>query len=542
MNAPHRLDSVPVVQLVRGAERQDYGIDAEQALLGALLLDAGTLGRIGGLRAEHFSGEGHGAIFQAIKDEAEDSGATDLVAVGDRLQRNGRGAEVVAYLATLAQATPGAANIERYAELVIERSRCRRLADLGREIEARAATPGADADELRREMLARIAAIKPERTEDLWPAPLDLAALAGSEPKAPQHIIAAWLPAGEVTLLAGHGGAGKSAIALHLAACIALGARWCGLETMQRRVLYVSAEDPATVLHWRLTRIAAHMGVALQDLAGRLALLDASHLDGELMIEAGRGEEPILTARYEALGELMRDSQVLILDGASDLYGASEIVRRHVRRFIRALRRLVGPEGAVLLLAHLDKAAVRDISTADRYSGSTAWHNSVRSRWALGTDKLEEALTDGAAQLTLSLSKANLARAGAEIRLRWSDEAHMYLPEDAAVNGGIIASIRERTERAGILAAFKACADLGLYVPAATTGRRTAFHVLAAQPTFPSTLLSGKPETRRFWRYIEELRAMRQIREDSIARPGDRGHKVNVLALIDECGESGNAA
>ncbi len=64
-----------------------------------------------------------------------------------------------------------------------------------------------------------------------WPAPLNLRALSDREPQPPQFIMRDWLPAGYGTLLAGHGGVGKSAIGLHIAACIALGVPYFGIET-----------------------------------------------------------------------------------------------------------------------------------------------------------------------------------------------------------------------------------------------------------------------------------------------------------------------
>jgi hypothetical protein len=90
-----------------------------------------------------------------------------------------------------------------------------------------------------------------------WPQPLDLRALAQRAPQRPQFIVPDWLPAGYATLLAGHGGVGKSAIALHLAVCIAKGCDFFGLPCAQRRVLYLSCEDRERILHWRLARICA---------------------------------------------------------------------------------------------------------------------------------------------------------------------------------------------------------------------------------------------------------------------------------------------
>src|SRR5262249_7613 len=75
------------------------------------------------------------------------------------------------------------------------------------------------------------------------PAPLDLELLAGTAPEPPRFGIPDWVPAGYATLLAGHGGVGKSAIALHMAFCMAAGIKFFGLEVSRRKVLYLSCED-----------------------------------------------------------------------------------------------------------------------------------------------------------------------------------------------------------------------------------------------------------------------------------------------------------
>ena len=66
----------------------------------------------------------------------------------------------------------------------------------------------------------------------------------------------------------------------------------------------------------------------------------------------------------------------------------------------------------MLLLAHIDKQAARGGAAGNNYSGSTAWHNSSRSRLALvPTD-------DG---VELHQEKLNLgARLDAPIELSWS--------------------------------------------------------------------------------------------------------------------------
>jgi KaiC/GvpD/RAD55 family RecA-like ATPase len=366
-----------------------------------------------------------------------------------------------------------------------------------------------------------------------WPAALDLAALAKAEPQPPRHIVEPWLPEGEVTLLSGHGGAGKSYVALELSACLVLGKSWCGLPAGRRRVVYVALEDGRNVLHWRLGRICARLGASMADLAGGLTLIDASHAEAEMVIETRDG--PVLTGAYDWVRELMREAQVLVIDGASDAYGASEIVRRHVRYYIRALRRLIPQDGAVLILAHVDKASAKNAETREGYSGSTAWNNSVRARWYLRSEG-----EDGG--LLLELIKANHARAGAQIRFRWDTAAMLYVADAAPADGGIVGSIRERTEREGILAAMRECAAAGLAVPSATSGRRTTYHVLASQPSFPESLRDDSRAVHgRFWRHIEALRQCCTLRESSIRTPSRKWVGVLTIAT-EEARQCANAA
>src|SRR5207344_131667 len=122
----------------------------------------------------------------------------------------------------------------------------------------------------------RVASVEspPAPNADLWPASLDLEALAEREPQAPKFIMPGWLPCGYASLFAGHGGVGKSGLALHMAVCMAAEVPFFGLEVERRRVLYLSCEDRENILHWRLARICTFTRVDLASLRGRLEVLD----------------------------------------------------------------------------------------------------------------------------------------------------------------------------------------------------------------------------------------------------------------------------
>jgi RecA-family ATPase len=385
-------------------------------------------------------------------------------------------------------------------------------------------------------------AFQPEPLANGWPDALDLAALATRDPQPPKQIMEG-LPCGYCTIAAGHGGAGKSAIELHRAVCIAAAIPFCGLPVERRKVLFVSCEDRADVLHWRLTRICRHLGIELADLDGWLFILDLVGIDAILFSPDPRTGN-VFTAAYGFLAERMREygAEVLILDGVTDTFGGNENDRAQVKRFVNSLLALIQPErGALLLVAHVNKATASNGSTGEGYSGSTGWNNAPRARWYFFPEIVRDDEGGERAQRTgkliLELQKANHGETGTRIEFQWDGDAHLFIGN--AIVTDFDRKHRDREEQTAILRALKTCAAAGITVPAATTGRRTAYHVITAQSVCLDSMRSGKPSVRRFWRQIEEMRAMGHIRDSSIRRT-DR-HYVATLELTDEgvraCGE-----
>jgi RecA-family ATPase len=367
-----------------------------------------------------------------------------------------------------------------------------------------------------------------------WPPPLDLALLATTSLTPPQFIIPDWMPCGYATMLAGHGGAGKSYIALALAVHIAAGIPWCGFNVRRCRVQYLSCEDRVSVLHWRLRHICDHLGLDMAELVG---WLDVRDLVGHDAIVWQPDEPPFTTATYDVLAEQFRQSgaHLLVIDGITDAFGGDENSRWQVKSFVNSLLALIDPDdGALLLQAHVNKlTTIGHNATPEGYSGSTAWHNAVRARWYLHpeTDQDEDNKAIKTGALKLDLQKSNLGRADQSLTFRWHETDRLFVGE-APVGGALNAALaanREREERESILAAIGAVIERGDYVPAATTGPRTAYHVLSASGKLAGSLLGEKANKKRFWRHVEHLRSMRQIREGSIRRPC--GHKTNTLEL-----------
>src|SRR3954468_6432515 len=121
-----------------------HSIEAEQSLLGALLLDNQAFDRVADLVVgEDFYRDDHRRIWRHISKLVENSRPADVVTVAESIEASEDKDKTggTAYLAALAQNTPSSLNIRRYAELVRERSVQRRLPQGATEIAESALAP-----------------------------------------------------------------------------------------------------------------------------------------------------------------------------------------------------------------------------------------------------------------------------------------------------------------------------------------------------------------------------------------------------------------
>jgi len=112
-------------------------IDAEQAVLGGLMLSGNALHEVSDLLREgDFMRRDHQIIYRAICDNDAKNAPYDAVTVGDWCQERGYGDDVRggAYPTELAVTTMSAANIRAYAEIVHDRARKRALIEACQDI------------------------------------------------------------------------------------------------------------------------------------------------------------------------------------------------------------------------------------------------------------------------------------------------------------------------------------------------------------------------------------------------------------------------
>ena len=105
-------------------------MDAEQAVLGAILLDGEVVARVGSiLTPDDFYHEAHREIFRAALSLHDRGAAVDLVTITDELRRAGTLDRIggAAYVASLADLVPTTANVEYSARIVEEKALLRTL-------------------------------------------------------------------------------------------------------------------------------------------------------------------------------------------------------------------------------------------------------------------------------------------------------------------------------------------------------------------------------------------------------------------------------
>lgn len=110
-----------------------FSDEAEQAVLGGLMLDNGQWERVvGRLREADFHRREHRAIFGVIAGLANAGRPMDAVTVGEALERSGSldAAGGLAFLGQLVKDTPSAANVGSYADVVRDKARRREFQDL----------------------------------------------------------------------------------------------------------------------------------------------------------------------------------------------------------------------------------------------------------------------------------------------------------------------------------------------------------------------------------------------------------------------------
>ena len=151
-------------------------IDAEEAILGAILLDPKAIFRVDMLKSEHFYVLAHKLIYETFVKLREENKPTDLISVVNHLKDHGLLERVGGRnkLAQLLNLTVSSVNIEHLAELVVQKALRRQMIALGHEMTEMPYRNDLDVDDIRAHLRERIAYVmdgvwaRPENERDQW--------------------------------------------------------------------------------------------------------------------------------------------------------------------------------------------------------------------------------------------------------------------------------------------------------------------------------------------------------------------------------------
>ena len=233
------------LEAVAGLPPPPSSIQAEQALLGGLMLDNGSWDRVADVVSEgDFYRDDHRLIFGAIGILSERGQPCDAVTLSEFLDSRAELVRIggLEYLASLVEETPSAANVRDYGRIIRERALLRRMIEVGNHIAANAYRPeGRQIAELVDEAERRVFEIA-ERGQrrgtgfvpvrDVLPATIDrldklhqsqgsITGLSSGFTRLDEFT--AGLQPGDLIIIAGRPSMGKTSLALNIGENVALG-------------------------------------------------------------------------------------------------------------------------------------------------------------------------------------------------------------------------------------------------------------------------------------------------------------------------------
>lgn len=237
-----------------------------------------------------------------------------------------------------------------------------------------------------------------------------------------------------VGLFTGEGGGGKSIIELMKNVCHVMGLEWFGLRPVQGPILYMGTEDDDNEVQIRLMLIARHYGVKFTDLIAKgLYVWPLTDKGDPLLVEVNSKTGAIETTKlYDLVKEFCGDVKPVnvSVDMLTQMFGGNENVRVEVGAFTRHMRVLSKiADGSVTVLAHPSQ---KGSESGTGYSGSTAWHGTVRFRHYLepvrvkpDRDGVDEDSPDSGLR-KLRFLKNQYGPRGTTLVLKWSNG--LFLP------------------------------------------------------------------------------------------------------------------
>jgi hypothetical protein len=363
----------------------------ELALLGAALTDQGIAARVVEvLEPRDFTDKGRRAVYSAMAERfVRGAEGISPAAVFEEIGASRANGLTVDELTTWSLDSSAAGDEAAADTLIYRLQRLRRHRDLKRRLRELILANPDDVDQLERmtKSLERIEgdlAALGNNGHGPEVKRVDLAgALRDDEDEPIPWALRGWLCRGDVAMLAGDAGIGKSWLLLDLALCMAAGESWLGtvpLEGQAQRVLYVDEENNDRLVRYRVRKWAIARGVIpiqldalpISYLAGNAFTLDDDRCYAQLREEVDR----------------FRPDWIMF-DSLVRFHGRRENDNAQMSEwFNRKLKPLCARTGAgAILLHHLRKHYKdADNTVAGRLRGASDFRAWLDQLWAIEED------------------------------------------------------------------------------------------------------------------------------------------------------------
>jgi putative DNA primase/helicase len=361
-----------------------HNLEAEQALLGAILVDNDAHDRVADfLESRHFFDPLHGSIYEAFcMDRAAGKPVTPVT-----LRRHfenaapiEHGLTVPQYLGRLAANATTTMNAKEYARIIVENAQ-RRLAIISAEdLLAAAHDLTVPLDISLRTSAADLGLISGELSADV--APVEFRRLSEIEAEPMVWLWENRFAEGKVGIIAGEPGVGKSQITCMMASIVSRGGKWPdGSQARKGSVIIICCEDDAAdTLKPRLMAADAD--------CSKIILCDWIKKDG-------KRHHFDVSQHIEQLSELVRkegDVRLIVIDPISAYMGRTDShVVAEVRQSLSPIQAMAAELGpAVLMVSHLNKGGNGGGNAISRVSGSGAYVAIARAAYLVVKDPEDE--------------------------------------------------------------------------------------------------------------------------------------------------------
>ncbi|HMS83073.1 MAG TPA: AAA family ATPase [Nitrospira sp.] len=315
-----------------------HNFDAEQAVLGAILLDGSILNTLAGsLDPEHFYKTSHGTIYQAMLELAAGGRGIDNITLAAHLSERGVLGTIggAVYLAELVTAVSGTANFKHHASIIVQNAQKRMIRTQALKVCAEI-NDGADLDRII-SLLPDAATLQRDTPESVTPlAVVTAASLLETEEvdSAVEWTLYQLIACGALIGLIAKPKVGKTTLIYELAVKIAHGAPFLGRATRKCGVLILALEE-----HRR-------------DVSRRLRTLGAENLENMHLAIGPLDADEVTFAQLKRTIE-ERSIGLIIIDTLNSFWGVSdENNASEVTAAIKPLLNLARSTNAAIIAIH----------------------------------------------------------------------------------------------------------------------------------------------------------------------------------------------